>query len=296
MVSGAVGAYPLVWARTMNSRGSNASNLGHGGGWRYSYQWSCVAVNDPLSSTASSYTISYPDGRVIIFSGTPFIGPIGVRDRVGVSPTGDAVTLNLPDGGAVVFPQTIIQTGNEYELRVSPPTQILDPSGQATTLSYDGSQRLTQVTEPAGRWLKVYYNADNTIAHVDASYPSGPITQKVTYSYFRKNFGGVSYNNLTGATYDDGTTAAYTYQNANNSAGDNPLISTCADVRYPGPMKNITYTFLAGASRGRIQSMKDTGAANPVLTLTINSGIRTETRGDGQSRSWIMARPPHPIS
>jgi hypothetical protein len=38
VVSGAVGTYPLVWARTLNTRGANNGNLGAAGGWRYSYQ------------------------------------------------------------------------------------------------------------------------------------------------------------------------------------------------------------------------------------------------------------------
>jgi hypothetical protein len=42
-VAGAVGAYPLQWSRTMNSRGAGLGPLGAGGSWRHSYQWSCTA-------------------------------------------------------------------------------------------------------------------------------------------------------------------------------------------------------------------------------------------------------------
>ena len=42
-VAGAVGAYPLQWSRTMNSRGGGLGFFGAGGAWRHSYQWSCTA-------------------------------------------------------------------------------------------------------------------------------------------------------------------------------------------------------------------------------------------------------------
>src|SRR6186713_1733629 len=38
-VAGAVGAYPLQWSRTMNSRGIGSYDLGAGGGWTHSYYW-----------------------------------------------------------------------------------------------------------------------------------------------------------------------------------------------------------------------------------------------------------------
>ncbi len=258
-VTGAVGAYPLVWAHTMNSRGGGGY-FGAAGGWRHSYQWSCTAFNNPLRNTATSYTVSYPDGRVISFSGNPMVGPAGVRDRIGVSLSGDEVVLFLPDGGQVSFPQRVVQGGGEYEIFVDPPSQITDPNGQITTLSYDTADKLIQVTEPAGRWLKVYYNTDKTINRVDAGFSANPLTQRVTYVYGNRTFGTYTYNVLLNANYSDGTGAAYTYQASNVSASGIPLIKTCADVRYPGPMKNITYTFLAGASQGRLYQSSARGA------------------------------------
>ncbi len=289
VVSGAVGSYPLAWARTMNSRGNGYGALGAGGGWRHSYLWSCTASNDanPFSPTPTSYTVSYPDGRVITFSGSPMVGPLGVKDRFGgVSGTGD-VYLYLPDGGQVKFRQTAIQGGGEYQFYMASPSQITQPGGLVTTLTYDGSLRLVQVTEPAQRWLKVVYDPTyGTISEVDAGYGSNTLTQTVTYGYASRLFGGQSYRNLTSASYSDGTGASYTYQNANTSSGDTPLLSTCADVRYPGPMKNITYTFKSGGAYGQLYQEKDTGATSPVVTLAATGNTRTETRGDGASRTF----------
>lgn len=239
-VAGAVGAYPLVWARTMNSRMVMNGSFGAGGGWQHSYQWSCSAPyysgNGLIAPT--SYTVHYPDGRVITFASqgnvnVPYLGPLGVKDRfMGAANTGECYLL-LSDGGTVHFHQTCAQDPNPdyvlWDFTIAAPTQITDPYGLVTTLSYDGSNRLTQVTEPAGRWLKIYYNTNNTINHVDASYPSGPVTQSVSYTYASRSFGGVFYNVLLNANYSDGYSAAYTYQMSNVSATGNPLISTCQD-------------------------------------------------------------------
>src|SRR5689334_18486426 len=45
-VAGAVGKYPLQWARIMNSRAAGGGIFGQGGGWRHSYQWGCSATEN----------------------------------------------------------------------------------------------------------------------------------------------------------------------------------------------------------------------------------------------------------
>ncbi|MBA3834014.1 MAG: RHS repeat protein [Chthoniobacterales bacterium] len=296
VVSGAVGAYPLVWARTMNSRGGSDGNLGAGGGWRYSYQWSAAAESQVgVLGNPPTYTVHYPDGRVVIFSyagSTIYPGPLGVRDRFQglIGGTGPCYLL-LADGGKIRFQQTASFEGSGnntiWDFVVAPPDQIIDPNGLVTALAYDATKRLTQVTEPAGRWLKVYYvSGNNNISHVDAGFSTTPITQSVTYVYGNKVFGS-TYNVLLNANYSDNTSATYGYQAANNVSNDNPLIKTCADVRYPGPMKNILYGFKTGGSYGQLYQEKNLNG-NVVTTLAVNipANTRTETRGDGPSRTW----------
>src|ERR1700719_3832706 len=65
-VAGAVGAYPLQWARTMNSRGGGAY-FGAGGGWTHSYQWKCSPNGGVLTGFPDSYDVTYPDGRAVHF-------------------------------------------------------------------------------------------------------------------------------------------------------------------------------------------------------------------------------------
>src|ERR1051325_383667 len=76
-VAGAVGAYPLAFTRTMNSRYTSSGDkrqFGPSGNWRHSYQWTIEQVvlqkSDSTKWTAmpTTYTLDYPDGRNISFS------------------------------------------------------------------------------------------------------------------------------------------------------------------------------------------------------------------------------------
>ena len=106
---------------------------------------------------------------------------------------------------------------------------------------------------------------------------------------------------LTGALYygDALLTATYTYQGPNVGEADGyPLLSTCDDPMYGGAMAQISYTYATAANPdgtpavyGQILSENHytpaTGATGPaVSTLSINEDTRTETRGDGPSRTF----------
>lgn len=95
-VAGAVGAYPLAFTRTMNSRytpGAGGSPFGPCGNWSHSYNWSIDPVVHTGTGTGSDgsnylptdYTVNYPDGRRISFRhsdfDTRFRGGPGVSDR-----------------------------------------------------------------------------------------------------------------------------------------------------------------------------------------------------------------------
>lgn len=64
----------------MNSRGLGGGDLGAGGGWRHSYQWSgSIGSYGADLGIPDSYTINYPGGRIITFSGNggTYLGPVG---------------------------------------------------------------------------------------------------------------------------------------------------------------------------------------------------------------------------
>src|SRR5712692_8514059 len=83
VVAGGVGAHPLAFTRTMNSRYTVGvpTPFGPAGSWNHSFGWSIDSVT-VSSGRPTSYSVNYPDGRRIIFSNSSdpdFRGPLGVR-------------------------------------------------------------------------------------------------------------------------------------------------------------------------------------------------------------------------
>jgi RHS repeat-associated protein len=288
-VAGAVGKYPLQWSRVMNSRKLINQYLGAAGGWNHSYQWRLV-LSGSGSTTPDQYIVTYPDGRIVIFAnrvGFTYYAPIGVTDTfTGVDGTGYCY-LDMSDGGKVRFHQSGVPGSGNYTISLEDPDQIIDPNTLVTTMTYDASDRLTEVKEPAGRKLKISYGSTGAgagyISEVDALASDGHISQWVKYTYQPQVFTNNTWNVLTGATYIGSPvpTASYTYQTSNTSSLT-PLIKTCKDVRYPGPMKNIEYAFVRSGPLSWGQLYQEKNLNGSVVTqLTGASGsVRTETRGD----------------
>jgi RHS repeat-associated protein len=322
VVAGAVGEYPLEFTRTTNSRYTPGLpvDMGAPGSWRHSYQWSIDSVTVTGSvSHPSSYTVNYPDGRRIIFphstNGTDpyFRGPPGVRDRLHVVWNGDGsgtCDLILPDGGKVHFSATATHVGTGSNALTGFAYSFLsveDPYGQITRVSRpsDGS---TTITEPAGRMLKMFYKRGPAyesvpvIDRVEEWLSSTVKGRTVTYNYSVYSSDYSDYSALTGVTYPDGTTASYTYQPSNISntkiqspsggvsSTSLPLIKTCVDPMYAGPMWMIAYEFqpyASGVVYGQLKSEKyfdGTTIGAAISTLTANSP-RVETRADNTTRS-----------
>jgi RHS repeat-associated protein len=322
-VAGAVGEYPLALVRTANSRTPSTTEVfGWAGGWNHSYNW---ILEDSPSSTnqnfqPSSYTVDFPDGRVETFRsvtwdtanyyrvraapGDNASTSAGVRERF-VPLSGGFCYLILPDGGKVKFQAMLHASGSRYYYKYSA-TAIIDPYGLSTTLQWEvvGTNhlwRLVWVIDPSGqRNLHFTYNGNGPrIASVTAS--DG---RSVNYYYIYCNGCRLDrvryYNN---AAWD----ARYQYTNSNIGGELPPLLWTADDPMYPGPMKRIAYEYKTGTNAdqraavygqmlrerywdgvlqhegsGAIVSTLTVGAANP-----INHNIRTETRGDNVTRTFI---------
>jgi RHS repeat-associated protein len=318
-VAGAVGAYPLAFTRTMNSRytvTADQTQFGPSGSWRHSYQWTVEPVvfqkSDSTKWTAmpTTYTVNYPDGRYLSFSAasgdTHFRGGPGISDRFQqLSGTGGGdCFLILPDGGKVWFQADVDREVVEGTQIVTSTFTfqlmgIYDPYGQLTTVGDLGDGCLT-IKEPAGRTLKLYYiqtpwNGDVVIDRVVAS---DGRTVKYNYGGYQPA-GATTYTSLSNVQYLDNNGASYVqaiyaYQPNNVVSNGRPLISWAIDPMYNGPMWAIGYTFVpsfAGGVYGQLQSENyldpRTGTVGQVVSsLSANGNSRTETRGDGPSRTF----------
>lgn len=313
-VAGGVGAYPIAFTRTMNSRymAGLTKEFGQAGSWLHSFSWS-IDTRTFSSALPKYYEVNYPDGRRVVFSNTNSASvndpnfrasQLGVRDRFQQLRAGRTECyLKLPDGGKVQFhAATSTSSGNTtytYSL-----VAIIDPYGQTTVVTGAADGSSMTITEPAGRMLKIFYKTgpggDKVIDRVEEWMSSTQKGRTVTYSY--AVYSGTTYSALTGVSYPDGTSASYTYQNSNNTSSlgsSRLLIRTCVDPMYDGPMWAIGYTFVpsgTGGVYGQLQSENYCNPATkaigtPVSTLTVTgTSTRTETRGDNPTGSGNPSR------
>ena len=307
----------MAFTRTMNSRYTpnvgNVPAFGTAGTWTHSYQWSIDSVtvtgggnHFPLPG---SYNVNYPDGRRINFANRSplpsgntdidFRGPLGVRDRFEqLSGSATECYVRLPDGGRIWFHANVTTSGTTatyaFVLR-----GIIDPYGQITNVSYSGN--VTTVTEPAGRWIQIVNrnatSSEGLTADIVVDHITGSDGRTVYYYYAPyTTANGTHYTSLTTVRYFADATfdATYTYQPGNTDPNTRPLISTCTDPMYNGPMWKIAYDFKPNGTNGdgstvpygQIWHEKHPNGTI-VSTLTVNApGSRMETRGDGPSRTF----------
>ncbi len=314
-IAGSVGTIPLALTRIYNSRGYSDHRFGVAGNWSHNYAWSISDSDESTSSTnlPSSYSVNFPDGGSETFSHSAsdiyYRTSLGLRERF-IPLTGNPLLgyLVLADGSKVEFRATQhsyfdIDFQVWYYYYTYTAQALIDPHGLRTTFTYNGDGTLQKMTEPAGRYLQFYYTtiaSQKVIDHV-----TGSDGRTVQYYYIQSAFspGTTSYVCLDHVIYfgDSQWTATYRYQ-APNGANPNgiPLLWKADDPMYEGPMRRIAYTYRTTANPdgsavvvGEIQSENyydGTNVGVAVSTLTVgapgNSNIRTETRGDGRTRTF----------
>jgi len=198
VVPGAIGKYGLKVTRYYNSRRN--SNSGIGPGWMLEYVWGKSNIN-----FGTQYR--YPNGNVWDSSCTDEWdnqpGPLGVSDW----PTtwNGYPAFRLADGGTVVFENPTFGIA----------TKVIDPYGQITYITLDGTGQVIQVMEPGGRYLTFLYGTVNgftNLREVDAYDGQGHLIDYVVYNYtaIKPEGGGtqgIAVNCRTSVDYSDDTHA-----------------------------------------------------------------------------------------
>jgi YD repeat-containing protein len=196
VIAGAVSKYGLSFSRTWTSRGIETS-VGQSGGWNHSFAWSIPTFFDSPSPNPFYYPVSFPDGRVEVFTpqGGDWRAAAGTRERFAAVNAQLLCYLKLPDGGKVEFKmdRESYYDGELHQWFYNlyfTAQAIIDPYGQRTTLTYDTGGNLTQITEPAGRWIKLFYTTISGFPVIDYIQASDGRVVDYGYSTFSYPGGG----------------------------------------------------------------------------------------------------------
>jgi YD repeat-containing protein len=159
-------------------------------------------------------------------------------------------TVTYPDGTRKIFNSTGYLTA------------VIDRNNNQTTLSYDGLNRITQVTDAAGRSLTFTFKDATSRQVIRVQNATGTVA---TYSYTNPNWPGV----MTRVTYPDNSFISYNYNGVK-------LIETVTDTNG----KLLESHLYDGSKRGTTSER-----ANGVdrITITYPSGSLTrltDSRGN----------------
>lgn len=251
------GPNDLSWIRYANSRATQTKNLfGLGHNWTHSSQWELEDAGRDEQGRAL-LALREPTGRMHRFTETApgqWAAAPSVRDRL-IS-TGVGFRVLRPGTSEVHF--TRAQGG--FAL-----VGIVDPSGNTWTFSWENG-RLAQITEPAGRWIKVTYGAVASASKGATSYSvitqvTASDGQIVRYSY--EFLPGESDPVLTAVAYPDGTTATYTY--VRPKQGDRLLLAQAVDPRADSELRGRVFHYNSEPDAATGQILKITTAAGETI-------------------------------
>ena len=320
-VPGAVGSHGLKWTRSYNSGNERM--------WSFSYTWRYWGRGWP-----DPQAVVLPDGGIW----RPYEPGMKLR-LIKSGPTANPAwaDLYLEDGSMVHMEGYTDFPDDKYHATVDylAPLYLLDPYGRKTILTYEEVTippyyngyyiRLTKVTDPSGRYIKITYGLGNGTGTFD--YPTrveGSDGSWVNYTWAVQthqtytNYGAMV---LTRVDYSNGTSANYAYgdttyvadfvccdQNGNNCHNCSitmPSINliTAQDTHADSPMQSVRYDYKSpGTFRGQTRAERHLASNVAASTFTSTScpthawstspdcpsATQTETRGDGATRTIYM--------
>ncbi len=301
-------------------------------GWSHSWGWVAYYAEDsPVVEDGqeeiyiTSITITFPDGHASKYKitrsnrrhppatgwnpdprcGAPFWAAHGEDDWTGpgggvgdhlqnMTEDGSSFWLYRADGGSVHF--EVLHGNNWDDYRA---TEVYDPHGLRTALTYDADGYLYEVIQDGGRKLTFRWD-DYDDPSLNRYWPK--VIGKVTSSTGSAGTQAVSYGynwntwlTLTSVTYENDpapgytSKAVYTYGDYTPPEGfvyGGPLLLTAKDPRFAGPMQYIRYDYALSGCRpqGRPQTEPYQGAKHDYYYAS-PTGIAAER--DGKTGAYV---------
>ncbi|WP_109474665.1 PKD domain-containing protein [Ornithinimicrobium cavernae] len=159
-------------------------------------------------------------------------------------------------------------------------TQITDPRGAATVVTYDDSGRPLTWTDPDGRVTAYQWNDDGTLASI-----VDPDGNPETYAYAN--------GNQTGMTKREGGTWTYGYDSAGRQTSETDPLGNTRTWAYDAAGRVTVQTDALGGrtvfaydDAGRMVSETDPTGASTVWTYDAAGQVLAETDPEGHSVRW----------
>ena len=179
---------PLEFKRSYNSQVIFDSPLGYG--WTHTYDVSLGVVQ---TSPTKRVRIWDSDGKALYFNQVQqtsteilFGGESGVKDRLKQAISTGEYLLRRKEGNLTY------RFGPDGKL-----LEIFDPNGNTLAMTYDGSNRLSQISNNFGRTISIHYTGNRI------DYIQDPKGQSILYEYTN--------GDLTKVTYPDQNFVTYAY-------------------------------------------------------------------------------------
>jgi RHS repeat-associated protein len=272
--------FPLAFVRTYNSLAAGTNGrLGYG--WTDSYN--AQLTQDP---TTGMVTVTQENGSQSTFA------KVGTATPATYAPTAPRTiaTLTQNSDGSWVFTRKAEETLRFSAARLL--TSEADRNGYTTTLTYNGSNQLTTVTDPASRSLTLGYTGNLLTSVTD---PTGRVVQ---YGY---NDG---LGNLTDVTDVNGGNTHFTYDTGHhvltirdprgNTVTTNHYdTSNRVDYQLDALNRQTTFTYAADGS----YTITTDPMGNQIKD-TFSSGVRlSTTKGYGTSAAatWTYTYDPYTL-
>jgi RHS repeat-associated protein len=244
-------------------------------GPKWTCDWVSYITDNPLNLLADvNYYI--PGGGTRTFTGfTTNTQTFAAQlyDQTRLTRTGNnSYEMTSPDGSKMVFSQSDGASGSSRKIFL---TQILDPFGNAVTLTYDGNLRIAAITDAIGQVTTLTYGNTNDIYKIT----------RVTDPFGRfADFAYDSLGRLTNITDVIGINSRFTYESTNDFInalitpyGTNSFTRTDASVVVGGgpTVVRSLETLYPDGSRDRVEfnQSTNTGVADFDPPATVPAGM-----------------------